>query len=187
MDVRAFSQSTGRRGPLVSLLARPARTTVVFFGAAAAAHGHGRPGCAAWTPGRAQTRRARMVFGGSGGDDGRDDAAVRSAGGRSRRPCVSRSPDNDLRRRLPRRLTAFGVLAYALRFVPRRRFDLGRLAWDQDGPYTAALIVLAGIYELTPLKQNLPRRQAVPHDRGERGALGPAWRTACTALAVAWA
>ena len=68
--------------------------------------------------------------------------------------------------------TAFGVLAYAL-FRAATSLDLGRLAWDQDGPYTAgALIVLAGIYELTPLKQNLLRRCRSPHDRGERGALG---------------
>ena len=34
------------------------------------------------------------------------------------------------------------------------------------------MIVLAGIYELTPLKQQLLRRCRSPHDRGERGALG---------------
>ena len=50
-------------------------------------------------------------------------------------------------------------------------FDLGRLAWDQDGPYAAgAVIVLAGIYELTPLKEQLLRGCRSPHDPGESSA-----------------
>ena len=53
-----------------------------------------------------------------GGDDGRDDAAVRSAGGRSRRTCVSGSADSDLRRRLPRRLDC--IRHRRLRALPRR-------------------------------------------------------------------
>ena len=41
--------------------------------------------------------------------------------------------------------TAFGVVAYAL-FRVVTSLDLGRLAWDQDGPYAAgAVIVLAGM------------------------------------------
>ena len=68
--------------------------------------------------------------------------------------------------------TAFGVVAYAL-FRAVTSLDPGRLAWDQDGPYAAgAVIVLAGIYELTPLKEQLLRRCRIPHDRGERGAVG---------------
>jgi predicted metal-binding membrane protein len=68
--------------------------------------------------------------------------------------------------------TSFGVVAYAL-FRAVTSFDPGRLAWDQDGPYAAgAVIVVAGIYELTPLKEQLLRRCRIPHDRGERGALG---------------
>jgi predicted metal-binding membrane protein len=68
--------------------------------------------------------------------------------------------------------TAFGLLVYAL-FRAVTSLDLGRLAWDQDGPYAAgAVIVLAGIYELTPLKRHLLRGCRSPHDRGERGALG---------------
>ena len=68
--------------------------------------------------------------------------------------------------------TAFGVVAYAL-FRAVTSFDPGRLAWDQDGPYAAgAVIVLAGIYELTPMKKQLLRRCRSPHDQGERGALG---------------
>lgn len=67
--------------------------------------------------------------------------------------------------------TAVGIVAYAL-FRVVTLLDLGRLAWDQDGPYAAgALIVLSGIYELTPLKQQLLRGCRSPHDRGERGAL----------------
>jgi predicted metal-binding membrane protein len=68
--------------------------------------------------------------------------------------------------------TAFGIVAYAL-FRVVTSLDLGRLAWDQDGPYAAgAVIVLAGIYELTPLKRQLLRRCRSPHHRDARGALG---------------
>jgi predicted metal-binding membrane protein len=68
--------------------------------------------------------------------------------------------------------TAFGVVAYAL-FRVATSFDLGRFAWDRDGPYAAGgVIVLAGIYELTPLKKQLLRRCRSPHDPGARGALG---------------
>ena len=67
--------------------------------------------------------------------------------------------------------TAFGVLAYAL-FRGVTSLDLGRLAWDQDWPYAAgAVLVLAGIYELSPLKKRLLRGCRSPRDRGERGAL----------------
>ena len=68
--------------------------------------------------------------------------------------------------------TAVGIVAYMLVRVVTS-LDFGRLAWDQDGPYAAgAVILLAGIYELTPLKQQLLRGCRSPHDRGERGALG---------------
>ena len=51
--------------------------------------------------------------------------------------------------------------------------DPGRLAWDQDGPYAAgAVIVLAGICRADALKEQLLRRCRIPHDRGERGAVG---------------
>ena len=67
--------------------------------------------------------------------------------------------------------TAFGVVAYVL-FRVVTSFDLGRLAWDQDGPYAAgAVIVLAGSYELTPLKEQLLRRCRSTHEQDERGAL----------------
>jgi predicted metal-binding membrane protein len=54
--------------------------------------------------------------------------------------------------------TAYGVVAYGIyRLVGS--LDLGRLAWDQDGPYAAgATIVAAGVYELTPLKRRCLRR-----------------------------
>jgi predicted metal-binding membrane protein len=54
--------------------------------------------------------------------------------------------------------TAYGVVAYGLyRLVGS--LDVGRLAWDQDGPYAAgAMIVAAGVYELTPLKRRCLRR-----------------------------
>jgi predicted metal-binding membrane protein len=68
--------------------------------------------------------------------------------------------------------TAFGVVAYAL-FRLVASFDLDRLAWDRDGPYAAGgVIVLAGVYELTPLKEQLLRRCRSRHHAAERGALG---------------
>lgn len=62
--------------------------------------------------------------------------------------------------------TAYGVVAYALfRFVTS--FDTGWLAWDEGGPYVAgAVIVAAGIYELTPLKQLSLRRCRRPDPDG---------------------
>jgi predicted metal-binding membrane protein len=48
--------------------------------------------------------------------------------------------------------TIYGLIAYAL-YRGIRALDLGFLAWHRDGPYVAgAFIALAGIYELTPLK-----------------------------------
>ena len=59
--------------------------------------------------------------------------------------------------------TAYGVLAYGLyRLVGE--LDVGRLAWDRDGPYAAgAVIVAAGLYELTPFKRrSLGRCRSAP-------------------------
>ena len=48
--------------------------------------------------------------------------------------------------------TAYGLAAYAL-YRGVRALDLGFLAWNRQGPYVAgALVALAGLYELTPLK-----------------------------------
>jgi predicted metal-binding membrane protein len=48
--------------------------------------------------------------------------------------------------------TAYGLAAYGL-FRLVTSLDIGRLAWDRQGPYVAGgAIVAAGIYELTPLK-----------------------------------
>jgi predicted metal-binding membrane protein len=54
--------------------------------------------------------------------------------------------------------TAFGLAAYALyRLVTA--FDTGWLAWDEAGPFVAGgVIVAAGLYELTPMKQRSLRR-----------------------------
>jgi predicted metal-binding membrane protein len=54
--------------------------------------------------------------------------------------------------------TAFGLVAYGVyRLVGE--LDIGRLAWDRDGPYAAgAVIVAAGLYELTPVKRLSLRR-----------------------------
>jgi predicted metal-binding membrane protein len=54
--------------------------------------------------------------------------------------------------------TGYGLAVYGLyRLVTS--FDTGWLAWDEAGPYVAGgLIVAAGIYELTPLKQRSLRR-----------------------------
>ncbi len=67
--------------------------------------------------------------------------------------------------------TAFGLVAYGL-FRLVTSFDLGWLAWDQDGPYVAGgVIVAAGLYELTPLKELMLQQCRRPHDAGERSAL----------------
>jgi predicted metal-binding membrane protein len=60
--------------------------------------------------------------------------------------------------------TVYGLLAYGVYQVVVS-LDLGRLAWDQDGPYAAgAVIVAAGLYELTPLKRGcLDRCRSGPH------------------------
>ena len=76
-----------------------------------------------------------------------------------------------LARRLPTVLFAagyllvwagFGLAAYGL-FRLVTSFDSGWAAWDEGGPYLAGgLIVAAGIYELTPLKQLCLRRCRLP-------------------------
>jgi predicted metal-binding membrane protein len=56
----------------------------------------------------------------------------------------------------------FGLAAYAL-FRLVDSFDAGWLAWDEGGPYLAGgLLVAAGIYEWTPIKQLCLRRCREP-------------------------
>jgi predicted metal-binding membrane protein len=57
--------------------------------------------------------------------------------------------------------TGYGLAAYGLfRLVT----SFGWLAWDEGGPYVAgAVIAVAGIYELTPLKRLSLRRCCNPH------------------------
>jgi len=48
--------------------------------------------------------------------------------------------------------TAFGLVAYGL-FELVRSLDVEAFAWDRDGPYVAgAVIAVAALYQLTPLK-----------------------------------
>ena len=48
--------------------------------------------------------------------------------------------------------TAFGVVAYAL-FELLRSLDVEVLSWSRDGPYVAAAVIaIAAIYQLSPLK-----------------------------------
>jgi predicted metal-binding membrane protein len=48
--------------------------------------------------------------------------------------------------------TAFGVAAYAL-FELVRSLDVEALSWSRDGPYVAAAVIaIAAIYQLSPLK-----------------------------------
>ena len=69
--------------------------------------------------------------------------------------------------------TAFGLVAYGL-FRLVTSLDLGRLAWERDGPYIAGgVIVAAGVYELTPLKERFLRACRRPDDAAELGALWP--------------
>ncbi|HET9120369.1 MAG TPA: DUF2182 domain-containing protein [Solirubrobacterales bacterium] len=66
---------------------------------------------------------------------------------------------------------AVGLVSYAI-FAIGRSLDLGFLAWDSGGPYLAGgVIVLAGIYQLTPMKDVCLRRCRSPI-----GFLMTAWR-----------
>ncbi len=68
---------------------------------------------------------------------------------------------------------AFGLAAYGL-FRVVTSFDTGWAAWDEGGPYLAGgLIVAAGIYEWTPLKQHCLRgcRSPLPEPRALRSGL----------------
>jgi predicted metal-binding membrane protein len=48
--------------------------------------------------------------------------------------------------------TAFGIAAYAL-FELLRSLDVEALSWSRDGPYVAAAVIaIAAIYQLSPLK-----------------------------------
>jgi predicted metal-binding membrane protein len=68
--------------------------------------------------------------------------------------------------------TAYGIAAYSL-FRLVTSFDTGWLAWYEAGPYVAGgVIVAAGIYELTPLKQLCLRRCRRSHH-----SEGPAFRS----------
>ena len=62
--------------------------------------------------------------------------------------------------------TVYGLAAYGLyRLVTA--FDTGWVAWDERGPYFAgAVIVAAGIYELTPLKRRCLRRCRIARHSG---------------------
>jgi predicted metal-binding membrane protein len=63
--------------------------------------------------------------------------------------------------------TAFGLAAYALyRLVTA--FDTGWAAWDEGGAYLAgALVLAAGLYELTPLKRHCLGRCRNPSSDGD--------------------
>jgi predicted metal-binding membrane protein len=64
-----------------------------------------------------------------------------------------------------------GVIGYAI-FKGVRALDIGFLAWDSAGPYIAGgVIVAAGIYQLTPLKDACLRRCRSP-----MGFLLTAWQ-----------
>jgi predicted metal-binding membrane protein len=57
---------------------------------------------------------------------------------------------------------AAGLIGYAT-FQGARALDIGFLAWDSGGPYIAgAVIVAAGIYQLTPMKDACLRRCRSP-------------------------
>ena len=60
--------------------------------------------------------------------------------------------------------SGYGVLAYGV-FRLVTSLDLGWLAWNRGGPYAAgAVVVAAGLYELTPLKRlSLRRCRSAPH------------------------
>jgi predicted metal-binding membrane protein len=154
----------------VSAVAPRSRTTILLFGAAVVAwavtvermrgmdSGPGTDlGGLGWFLGVWVTMTAAMML----------PSAVRAA------PLVAR-----VSRALPTLLftvgylaawTAYGLAAYGLVRVVTS-FDTAWLAWDRGGPYLAGgVIVGAGAYELTPLKQLVLRRcrRAVPRARAD--------------------
>jgi predicted metal-binding membrane protein len=60
--------------------------------------------------------------------------------------------------------TGYGLVAYGV-FRLVTLLDLGWLAWNRGGPYAAgAVVVAAGLYELTPFKRlSLRRCRSAPH------------------------
>jgi predicted metal-binding membrane protein len=70
---------------------------------------------------------------------------------------------------------AIGLIGYVI-IQGVRELDLGFLAWDSAGPYVAgAVIVAAGIYQLTPMKDACLRRCRSP-----MGFLLTSWRSGRT-------
>ena len=146
------------------LLATPVRTILLLSGVVALAWAvtvermrrHGRR--SRHRPGRAWLVPRRL-----GDDDRCDDAAVGGPGSRPGRTAPTRAADGALLAGYLAVWTAYGLVAYALfRFVTS--FDTAWLAWEDGGPYVAGgVIVAAGIYELTPLKQACLRRCRRPH------------------------
>lgn len=72
--------------------------------------------------------------------------------------------------------TAYGLVAFGL-YRGIRAFDVGFLAWDEQGPVAAgAVIALAGLYQLTPLKNACLRHCRAPlhfvRQRWRDGGLG---------------
>jgi predicted metal-binding membrane protein len=68
--------------------------------------------------------------------------------------------------------TGYGLVAYGVyRLVSS--LDIGRLAWDRAGPFAAgAVIVAAGLYELTPFKrESLRRCRSAPHGNAVRSGI----------------
>jgi predicted metal-binding membrane protein len=82
--------------------------------------------------------------------------------------------------------TIYGLAAYALyRLVAA--FDTGWLAWDENGPYVAGVvIVIAGIYELTPLKELLLRRCRSPLHAAEEGPLRTGLENGLSCVGCCW-
>ena len=95
-------------------------------------------------------------------------------GGEAReRPADPGGDDRALRRWLPGTWAVAGLVGYAL-IEGVRALDIGFLAWDSGGPYIAgAVIVAAGIYQLTPVKDACLRRCRSP-----MGFLLTSWRRA---------
>jgi predicted metal-binding membrane protein len=68
--------------------------------------------------------------------------------------------------------TVYGLVAYGVyRLVGS--LDIGLLAWDRSGPYVAGgVIVVAGLYELTPLKRvSLRRCRRAPYGNAFRSGV----------------
>ena len=118
----------------------------------------------AWTPGYATTVSSSDRH--DGGDDAAQRRAGNSAGGRMTRQRASITPSFRLaiRVQVPRNSAAFSLLATGLQFALDRAGLLSGAMASGSGVLAALLLIAAGIYQWTPLKQACLRHCRSPID-----------------------